>query len=58
VLERLIEKLSGTLSIEQIFDEDTLTLTIVTRLGHKVVHEHTTDMTPMFDAFKKRMKKK
>lgn len=57
MLDRLIDKFTQNMSITQTFNEETLSLTIVTRLGSKVVHQHTTDMTPMFEAFKKRLKK-
>lgn len=58
MIDRLIDTFTSKMEIEQVFDEEAFTLTVRTSYGGKLIHEHISDMQPMFDAFKKRLKKK
>ena len=56
MIEKLLNKFTQHMQIDQEFDEKNLTLTIRTWYGNKLVNEHESDMEPMFEAFKKRLK--
>ena len=57
MIEKIIDKFTKSMSIEQEFDEKAFTLTVTTWFGNKLVHKHVSEMEPMYKAFEKRMKK-
>lgn len=51
MIERLIDKLTHLVEWESILDEEEGTHTVKVMVGHKVLHEETTDLSPMFRAY-------
>lgn len=58
MIEKMIDKFVGQMTIEQSLDPDKFTLTTCTRWGDRVLHEHAFDLEPMFQIFRARMEGK
>ena len=55
MIDKLIEKFTKHMTIQQEFNEDEFTLTITTEYNGIHIHTEVTDMVPLFDAFARRL---